>query len=324
MSDARSPSLPTGRSRAFLALAMVAALLVPFGAVSAKPAPPPPPPAPKHEKAIFFVSDGLRQDAVAAYASQGLMPTMKKFLKDGAYASGNGLLTQAPPNTGAGWYALATGAWPGVPGSTNNTFHSQGPAVRKPTSAFDPACSRPRRSRSRPSAAARRSPRSSGPAGGTRRSRARRSTSRRSSPAAAWPRTSSATGRAIFDNDAFVTASDSSSTPGGLRGPGPVPGAAPARRPDGPNVRGSFSPAHGDAPARARLRRRQVRAQRLHLRQHERQHDELRQGPVRAGQRTAPTGSAPCAGRVGRRQGEDRRRRRSMARRPACSSRSRR
>ena len=39
---------------------------------------------------------------------------------------GNGLLTQAPPNTGAGWYSLATGAWPGVHGSTNNTFHING------------------------------------------------------------------------------------------------------------------------------------------------------------------------------------------------------
>ena len=43
---------------------------------------------------------------------------------------GNGLLTQAPPNTGAGWFTLATGAWPGVHGSTNNTFHVNGAAVR--------------------------------------------------------------------------------------------------------------------------------------------------------------------------------------------------
>ena len=41
-------------------------------------------------------------------------------------ASDNGLLTQAPPNTGAGWFTLATGAWPGVHGSTNNTFHING------------------------------------------------------------------------------------------------------------------------------------------------------------------------------------------------------
>ena len=66
------------------------------------------------------------------------MPTMKKFLKDGAYASGNGLLTQAPPNTGAGWYALASGAGAGITGSTNNTFHKSGSLFTNRTAAFDP------------------------------------------------------------------------------------------------------------------------------------------------------------------------------------------
>jgi 2',3'-cyclic-nucleotide 2'-phosphodiesterase (5'-nucleotidase family) len=90
-------------------------------------------------KAVFFASDGLRQDLVASYAAQGLMPTMGQFLKKGSYASGNGLLTQAPPNTGAGWYTLATGAWPGVTGSTNNTFHKNGDVFATArTAAFDP------------------------------------------------------------------------------------------------------------------------------------------------------------------------------------------
>ena len=67
------------------------------------------------------------------------MPTMGQFLKKGSYASGNGMLTQAPPNTGAGWYTLATGAWPGVSGSTNNTFHKNGDAFATArTAAFDP------------------------------------------------------------------------------------------------------------------------------------------------------------------------------------------
>jgi Type I phosphodiesterase / nucleotide pyrophosphatase len=66
------------------------------------------------------------------------MPTMREFLRDGASASGNGLLTQAPPNTGAGWYTLATGAWPGVAGSTNNTFHVNGQPFANRTGAFDP------------------------------------------------------------------------------------------------------------------------------------------------------------------------------------------
>ena len=78
------------------------------------------------ERAVFFAADGMRQDIVERYAKQGLMPTMSEFLKKGTSAKGNGLLTQAPPNTGAGWYSLATGAWPGVHGSTNNTFHRNG------------------------------------------------------------------------------------------------------------------------------------------------------------------------------------------------------
>ncbi|HEX8133743.1 MAG TPA: alkaline phosphatase family protein, partial [Actinomycetes bacterium] len=78
------------------------------------------------DRAVFFASDGLRQDLVRRYTAQGVMPTMRDLLRKGVSASGNGLLTQAPPNTGAGWYTLATGAWPGVHGSTNNTFHVNG------------------------------------------------------------------------------------------------------------------------------------------------------------------------------------------------------
>ncbi len=89
------------------------------------------------DKAVFFVADGLRQDIVQRYADDGLLPTMADFLKKGSSASGNGLLTEAPPNTGAGWYSLATGAWPAVHGSTNNTFHINGTTFSGRTSAFD-------------------------------------------------------------------------------------------------------------------------------------------------------------------------------------------
>jgi 2',3'-cyclic-nucleotide 2'-phosphodiesterase (5'-nucleotidase family) len=89
-------------------------------------------------QAVFFASDGLRQDLVQRYARRGVMPTMRKLLRRGTRATGQGLLTQAPPNTGAGWYSLATGAWPGVHGSTNNTFHKNGDAFASRTSAFDP------------------------------------------------------------------------------------------------------------------------------------------------------------------------------------------
>ena len=92
---------------------------------------------PQNDKVIFFVSDGLRQDLVEAYAGQGLMPSMNKLLRSGAKAADGGLLTQAPPNTGAGWYSLATGAWPGVHGSTNNTFAINGAAFSSRTSSFD-------------------------------------------------------------------------------------------------------------------------------------------------------------------------------------------
>ena len=66
------------------------------------------------------------------------MPTMGRFLGEGRTRPGMGLLTQAPPNTGAGWYSLATGAWPGVHGSTNNTFHINGQPFANRTAAFDP------------------------------------------------------------------------------------------------------------------------------------------------------------------------------------------
>ena len=127
--------------------AAVSLLLIPAVAPSASPAPTAPAgpaaastaarPAPS-DKAVFFASDGLRQDLVEKYAAMGLMPTMRDFLKNGTKASGNGMLTQAPPNTGAGWYTLATGAWPGVHGSTNNTFHKNGDTFSNRTAAFDP------------------------------------------------------------------------------------------------------------------------------------------------------------------------------------------
>jgi predicted AlkP superfamily pyrophosphatase or phosphodiesterase len=86
------------------------------------------------DKLLFFAADGMRQDAVERYAAQGAVPGFHGLLRHGAHASGNGLLTQAPPNTGAGWFTLATGAWPGVHGSTNNTFHVNGSTFTNSTS----------------------------------------------------------------------------------------------------------------------------------------------------------------------------------------------
>src|SRR6187200_465210 len=87
-------------------------------------------------KLLFFASDGLRQDAVAKFSDDKVTPGFRELLRKGAYASGNGLLTQAPPNTGAGWFTLATGAWPAVHGSTNNTFHINGSTFANSTSAL--------------------------------------------------------------------------------------------------------------------------------------------------------------------------------------------
>jgi 2',3'-cyclic-nucleotide 2'-phosphodiesterase (5'-nucleotidase family)/predicted AlkP superfamily phosphohydrolase/phosphomutase len=85
-------------------------------------------------KVLFFASDGMRQDAVEDYGRD--LPGFNEMLKRGAHASDDGLLTQAPPNTGAGWFSLTTGAWPAVTGSTNNTFHINGAAFTGSTAAF--------------------------------------------------------------------------------------------------------------------------------------------------------------------------------------------
>jgi hypothetical protein len=84
------------------------------------------------DKFVFFASDGMRQDLIEKYLDSG--STLREFMKKGTHAAGNGLLTQAPPNTGAGWYSLATGAWPAVHGSTNNTFHINGSTFANSTS----------------------------------------------------------------------------------------------------------------------------------------------------------------------------------------------
>ena len=70
---------------------------------------------------VLFSSDGMRPDLMQRYAAQGAMPTYAKLIKSGATGD-NGLTQGFPPNTGQGWYTMATGAWPGVHGSTNNTF----------------------------------------------------------------------------------------------------------------------------------------------------------------------------------------------------------
>lgn len=89
-------------------------------------------------KAIFFASDGLRQDIIEQFAREPwTMPFMRRLMNTGVKAADGGLLTQAPPNTGAGWHSLASGAWPAVTGSTNNTFHINGQNFISRTTSFD-------------------------------------------------------------------------------------------------------------------------------------------------------------------------------------------
>src|SRR5262245_34906876 len=113
-------------SRFLLGSAITAALVVPASVIggtgaSAQPSAGDPP----TDKAILFASDGMRPDLVQQYADQGVMPTMKDLMERGVTGK-NGLQQGFPPNTGVGWYTLATGTWPGEHGSTNNTFHRTG------------------------------------------------------------------------------------------------------------------------------------------------------------------------------------------------------
>ncbi|HEY9377300.1 MAG TPA: 5'-nucleotidase C-terminal domain-containing protein [Jiangellaceae bacterium] len=93
--------------------------------------------ADRSDPVLLFAADGLRQDIVERYADDRGVPGFRELLRRGASARGGGMLTQAPPNTGAGWYTMATGAWPGVHGSTNNTFYINSQPFGNRTAAFD-------------------------------------------------------------------------------------------------------------------------------------------------------------------------------------------
>jgi 2',3'-cyclic-nucleotide 2'-phosphodiesterase (5'-nucleotidase family) len=122
---------------AVILVASMAASL-PSSASSAASAAPVEPLAAEAENVLLFAADGLRQDIVERYAADRGVPGFADLLRKGAAANGGGMLTQAPPNTGAGWYTMATGAWPGVHGSTNNTFYINSQPFANRTAAFDP------------------------------------------------------------------------------------------------------------------------------------------------------------------------------------------
>jgi 2',3'-cyclic-nucleotide 2'-phosphodiesterase (5'-nucleotidase family) len=85
------------------------------------------------DKVVLFASDGMRPDLMEKYAKAGDMPTYKKLMKDGATGD-NGMLQSFPPNTGVGWYTMATGTYPSEHGSTNNTFFRTGDTFSNRTS----------------------------------------------------------------------------------------------------------------------------------------------------------------------------------------------
>jgi 2',3'-cyclic-nucleotide 2'-phosphodiesterase (5'-nucleotidase family)/predicted AlkP superfamily phosphohydrolase/phosphomutase len=80
---------------------------------------------PLTNKVIFFGSDGMRPDLMEKYAAAGFMPTYASLMADGVRGD-NGMLQAFPPNTGVGWYTMATGTYPSEHGSTNNTYHRTG------------------------------------------------------------------------------------------------------------------------------------------------------------------------------------------------------
>jgi 2',3'-cyclic-nucleotide 2'-phosphodiesterase (5'-nucleotidase family)/predicted AlkP superfamily phosphohydrolase/phosphomutase len=85
------------------------------------------------DRVVMFSSDGMRPDLMARYAKQGFMPTYKSLTKHGAVGE-NGMLQAFPPNTGVGWFTMATGTYPSEHGSTNNTFFRSGDAFTNRTS----------------------------------------------------------------------------------------------------------------------------------------------------------------------------------------------
>src|SRR6187455_765126 len=88
---------------------------------------------PQPTRVVMFASDGMRPDLMEKYAKAGVMPTYKELMKHGATGK-NGMIQAFPPNTGVGWYTMATGTYPSEHGSTNNTFFRGGDAFSNRTS----------------------------------------------------------------------------------------------------------------------------------------------------------------------------------------------
>jgi 2',3'-cyclic-nucleotide 2'-phosphodiesterase (5'-nucleotidase family) len=88
---------------------------------------------PHADRVLLFASDGMRPDLMEKYAALGLMPTYKALMNAGIRGD-NGMVQAFPPNTGVGWYTMATGTYPSEHGSTNNTFYRSGDPFSNRTS----------------------------------------------------------------------------------------------------------------------------------------------------------------------------------------------
>lgn len=120
--------MPRARLRSLAALAALTIIVTSVPATSA--APPNGAPArsaakPSADRVVFFASDGMRPDLMERYVGEGVMPTYQNLMRQGVRGD-NGLVQAFPPNTGVGWYTLATGTYPSETGSTNNTFFRGG------------------------------------------------------------------------------------------------------------------------------------------------------------------------------------------------------
>jgi 2',3'-cyclic-nucleotide 2'-phosphodiesterase (5'-nucleotidase family) len=89
--------------------------------------------AASNPRVLLFSSDGMRPDLMQQYAADGVMPTYASLMATGVKGA-NGMLQSFPPNTGVGWYTMATGTYPSEHGSTNNTFHRTGDTFSNRTS----------------------------------------------------------------------------------------------------------------------------------------------------------------------------------------------
>jgi 2',3'-cyclic-nucleotide 2'-phosphodiesterase (5'-nucleotidase family) len=109
------------------------AFVVLAGSSAARVAAPNPGVPLSNARLVMFSSDGMRPDLMEQYAAAGQMPTYQSLMNAGVRGA-NGMLQGFPPNTGAGWYTMATGTYPGEHGSTNNTFFRSGDTFSNRTS----------------------------------------------------------------------------------------------------------------------------------------------------------------------------------------------